>query len=635
MNRFFAHGAAVVLSLTLTNAAAQAPSSLQLQGFLTDSLGQPLDTTISIDIKLYDGDTEIWSEFISPSAEVVGGVFNHTFGFSNGFDTLDFNRPLSIGVTVGTDEEIVPRTPLRSVAYARALPGLYTVAAENDLNQSHNVTGGGSNNVVNDGVVGGVISGGGGSEGFSPVQNTVTGHWGTVSGGKDNTAGLTGTVGGGDDNSAIATNSTVAGGWGNFATQFGAAVGGGQFNTASGSHAVVSGGSVNFATGALAAIPGGSRNRASGSNSLAAGFGAKALHDGSFVWSDRSLVGLADSTVSSGENQFLIRAAGGVGIGTTAPAGDLHVSSGTIGDAILRVDSDTDNSFENDNPRLELRQDGGFIGMTLGFDTPNLGDNIFGITRRSGGSNAYDTFTLDTDNGNIAIGNTSAGSHRLRVESAQAGGSSGATLEAKNTDTGAGVAARFEANGTDVTMVVTQNSTGDLIKAFVSGDTRFLVNNAGDVTADGTISGGGADLAEAFDITGNVSQYEPGDVLVIDHESDRTLSLSSEPNSSRVAGVYATKPGVLLSNLGADESMENRVPLAVVGVVPTKVTNENGPIRRGDLLVTSSTLGRAMKATPTLIDGMEFYPNGSIIGKALQPYDGRGSAVIDVLVGVR
>ena len=42
-----------------------------------------------------------------------------------------------------------------------------------------------------------------------------------------------------------------------------------------------------------------------------------------------------------------------------------------------------------------------------------------------------------------------------------------------------------------------------------------------------------------------------------------------------------------------------------------------------------------MRAEPVVINGMEFYPNGAIIGKALQQFDGSGPAVIEVLVGAR
>jgi hypothetical protein len=58
---------------------------------------------------------------------------------------------------------------------------------------------------------------------------------------------------------------------------------------------------------------------------LAAGRRAKANHDGAFVWADNTDADFA----STAANQFLIRAAGGVGIGTTAP-GQMLTVAGTI-----------------------------------------------------------------------------------------------------------------------------------------------------------------------------------------------------------------------------------------------------------------------------------------------------------------
>ncbi|MBI1805054.1 MAG: hypothetical protein HY033_08850 [Ignavibacteriae bacterium] len=108
---------------------------------------------------------------------------------------------------------------------------------------------------------------------------------------KDNSA-----VAGGVGNEANASYATVGGGFDNAASSGGATVGGGQFNTASG----------NFAT-----VPGGSSNSATGGYSFAAGQQAKAMHNGTFVWADSENADFA----STGENQFLIRAKDGVGIG--------------------------------------------------------------------------------------------------------------------------------------------------------------------------------------------------------------------------------------------------------------------------------------------------------------------------------
>ena len=65
--------------------------------------------------------------------------------------------------------------------------------------------------------------------------------------------------------------------------------------------------------------------------------------------------------------------------------------------------------------------------------------------------------------------------------------------------------------------------------------------------------------------------------------------------------------------------------MAMVGIVPTKVSAENGPIKRGDLLVTSSTVGYAMKGT----DRSRML--GAIVGKAMANL-GSGKGVIEVLV---
>jgi hypothetical protein len=68
--------------------------------------------------------------------------------------------------------------------------------------------------------------------------------------------------------------------------------------------------------------------------------------------------------------------------------------------------------------------------------------------------------------------------------------------------------------------------------------------------------------------------------------------------------------------------------MAVVGIVPCKVSAENGAISRGDLLVTSSTKGYAMRASDTKKLA------GSIMGKALQPL-ASGKGKIEVLVTLR
>lgn len=64
------------------------------------------------------------------------------------------------------------------------------------------------------------------------------------------------------------------------------------------------------------------------------------------------------------------------------------------------------------------------------------------------------------------------------------------------------------------------------------------------------------------------------------------------------------------------------------GIVPCKVSAENGAIQIGDLLVTSSTPGHAMKGT----DRSRMF--GAVLGKALQPLPS-GAGVIEVMLSLQ
>ena len=100
----------------------------------------------------------------------------------------------------------------------------------------------------------------------------------------------------------------MSGGASNFASNSYATVGGGVSNLANGSRATVAGGENNLASGAYGTVPGGASNAAVGDYSFAAGRGAKADHDGAFVWADDTNANFA----STGADQFRARASGGV-----------------------------------------------------------------------------------------------------------------------------------------------------------------------------------------------------------------------------------------------------------------------------------------------------------------------------------
>jgi hypothetical protein len=146
----------------------------------------------------------------------------------------------------------------------------------------------------------------------------------------------------------------------------------------------------------------------------------------------------------------------------------------------------------------------------------------------------------------------------------------------------------------------------------------------GNVYADGSFTGGGADVAERIDVSEAV---EPGDVVEIDPDNPGKFRKAREALSTRVAGVISTAPGVVLGNQRA-ESNDARPILALAGRVPVKATAKYGAIAVGDLLVSSPIPGYAMKCPE------KSQCIGAVIGKALEPL-AEGSGLIEVQIVLR
>jgi hypothetical protein len=205
----------------------------------------------------------------------------------------------------------------------------------------------------------------------------------------------------------------------------------------------------------------------------------------------------------------------------------------------------------------------------------------------------------------------------------------------------AGRFANFNAANSNPTVHVSNEGTGPALLVNHSGSSGnpavfqsagsnvARINKAGKGFFNGGTQNSGADIAESFAVSEHISLYEPGDILIISTSKDRTVEKSNKPYSNLVAGVYATKPGVLLTEEDIDADISGQVPMGVIGVLPTKVCLEGGAISRGDLLVTSSTPGVAMKAD---LDKVKI---GQVLGKALEAYDANTVGKIKVLVSVK
>jgi hypothetical protein len=174
--------------------------------------------------------------------------------------------------------------------------------------------------------------------GFNALQGGENSS--TIAGGADNQIGVLpfipssysqygyNTIGGGGGNHIYAQVkfSTIAGGVQNLieTNADASTIGGGTGNDIgmSATNNVISGGNNNtiLKNSSYATIPGGDSNTAT-NYAFAAGRRAQAVNQGAFVWADSQNADF----ISTAANQFLIRAIGGVGIGTASPTRELEV----------------------------------------------------------------------------------------------------------------------------------------------------------------------------------------------------------------------------------------------------------------------------------------------------------------------
>lgn len=118
----------VAVALVATGLAADVPQMINYQGRLVNSSGEPLDTTVSMSFAIYDALTEgspLWTE-THPAVVVNDGLFNVILGSSGTPlpDSVLAGTGRYLGIKVGTDSELSPRTRLVSAGYAHRVSSI-------------------------------------------------------------------------------------------------------------------------------------------------------------------------------------------------------------------------------------------------------------------------------------------------------------------------------------------------------------------------------------------------------------------------------------------------------------------------------------------------------------------------------
>lgn len=134
-------------------------------------------------------------------------------------------------------------------------------------------------------------------------------------------------------------------------------------------------------------------------------------------------------------------------------------------------------------------------------------------------------------------------------------------------------------------------------------------------------TGGCLDIAELYPVADE--NLLPGMLVSIAQKDELAVKRSRKPYEENLLGVVSSDPAILIEGgsviMGGPKTKEkDKIPLALAGRVPVKVSNENGRIDIGDPITASSIPGIGMKATKP----------GKIVGFALEAFTAKNGEIL-------
>jgi len=133
------------------------------------------------------------------------------------------------------------------------------------------------------------------------------------------------------------------------------------------------------------------------------------------------------------------------------------------------------------------------------------------------------------------------------------------------------------------------------------------------------INDNAADVAEVY--PSNDITLLPGELVSLDPSLRIGVRRADKAYDNNLIGAVSTRPALIMG--GLDGEGITGLPIALSGRVPVRVTSENGSIKKGDVLTSSSlTPGTAMRATAS----------GPIVGVAMNDFEGSGIGSVIMFV---
>ena len=117
-----------------------------------------------------------------------------------------------------------------------------------------------------------------------------------------------------------------------------------------------------------------------------------------------------------------------------------------------------------------------------------------------------------------------------------------------------------------------------------------------------------------MEVVGRAADYAAGDVVAQSLDSPLMVEKTDQAYASNVIGVVSEQASIKLDYSVAVN--RDKVVVGMLGLVPCKVSGENGPIRPGDKLTSAGTPGYAMRAD---LYNLRF---SQLVGTARESFDG-------------
>ena len=173
---------------------------------------------------------------------------------------------------------------------------------------------------------------------------------------------------------------------------------------------------------------------------------------------------------------------------------------------------------------------------------------------------------------------------------------------------------RFKtANGNEIIYIGIGLSSGEPFGGYIL--LRDLKGERYATLSDSGLWTRGNDYADVFELATR-DNVLPGTVMSVTSDG-KGIAPSEIPYDRKVVGIISGAGNLQTGTiLGRRKDGSTDLPVAVAGQVYVRVSLEGGAIQVGDLLVSSSTPGVAMKAT----DQEKAF--GTVVGKAIEPYNG-------------